>query len=377
MVEDLVTDRAWIEIDLDNLEHNIREIQRIIPSNTKIMAVVKANAYGHGMVSIARKLNEIGIFDFAVATLEEGITLRKNQIQGNILILGYTSIENIKYVVSYDLIQTIVDMEYASRLSSLGMKIKTQIKVNTGMNRIGIPYKEIESIKKIYQNPLLEVSGIFSHFCVADSGEEEDIAFTHMQIDRFNTVIEELKIANIMVGKTHLQSSYGILNYPECKYDYVRPGIIMYGVDSEKNVYKKQKLDMKPVLSLKARVTSVKEIEEGTCIGYGRKYKANQKEKIVSVSIGYADGYPRNLSCKGAKVLINGEYADVVGRICMDQLMVRTSLIDVKEGDVVTLLGGEDLLSATEIASLGDTITNELFSRLGERLGKDTRKVCK
>lgn len=377
MVEDLVTDRAWIEIDLDNLEHNIREIQRIIPSNTKIMAVVKANAYGHGMVSIARKLNEIGIFDFAVATLEEGITLRKNQIQGNILILGYTSIENIKYVVSYDLIQTIVDMEYASRLSSLGMKIKTQIKVNTGMNRIGISYKEIESIKKIYQNPLLEVSGIFSHFCVADSGEEEDIAFTHMQIDRFNTVIEELKRANIMVGKTHLQSSYGILNYPECKYDYVRPGIIMYGVDSEKNVYKKRKLDMKPVLSLKARVTSVKEIEEGTCIGYGRKYKANQKEKIVSVSIGYADGYPRNLSCKGAKVLINGEYADVVGRICMDQLMVRTSLIDVKEGDVVTLLGGEDLLSATEIASLGDTITNELFSRLGERLGKDTRKVCK
>ena len=164
MKNELLMDRAWVEINLKNLEHNIIEIKKIIPAKTKIMAVVKANAYGHGMIEISHKLNKIGIFDFAVATLEEAISLRQNNIKGNILILGYTSVENLKYVVQYDLIQTIVDEEYANKIVNvkLNEKLKVHIKINTGMNRIGIHYSKIDFIKQIYDYDNIDVLGIFS-----------------------------------------------------------------------------------------------------------------------------------------------------------------------------------------------------------------------
>ncbi|MDY4997117.1 MAG: serine racemase VanT catalytic subunit [Bacilli bacterium] len=372
MEKEMLQDRAWLEINLNNLENNINEIRKTIPSKTKIMAVVKANAYGHGIIDISKKLEQIGIQDFAVATLQEAITLRQNRIKGNILILGFTSIENLHYVIDYDLIQTIVDEEYAEKILNLSYnkKIKVHIKVNTGMNRIGINYKNINFIKELYLSNKIDVLGIFSHLSVSDSNDQEDIDFTKMQISRFNDLIKKLKTDMIDVGKTHLQSSYGILNYPELEYDYVRPGIIMYGIHSEKNMTTKVKLNIKPVLSLKAKITDVKEINENDSVSYGRKYIALQREKIASVSIGYADGYPRNLSCKNVSVLINNHYAQIIGRICMDQLIIKINNLDVKQGDIVTLIGESEKISAETIANCSDTITNELLSRLGERLSR-------
>ena len=367
---ELKTNRAWAEIDLNNLEHNINEIKKIISNNQKIMAVVKANAYGHGIIEISKKLNEIGIFDFAVATLSEALKLRENNIIGNILILGYTSIDNLKYVIKYDLIQTIIDEEYAKKLKNIDFsnKLKVHIKINTGMNRIGINYANIDFIKNIYKYDNIDVLGIYSHLCVADSFKKSDIKFTELQISRFKNLIKNLKNDNINVGKTHLESSYGILNYHDFTFDYVRPGIIMYGIHSELNPYIKTKINLKPVLSLKARVTSIKEIKKNETVSYGRKYKANKVETIATVSIGYADGYPRNLSLKNVKVLVENNYASVIGRICMDQLIINiTNLKNIKQGSIVTLIGNEKI-SAENIAYKSNTITNELLSRLSNRL---------
>jgi len=367
-------DRAWIEVDLNNLANNIDKYKKVIPSTSKIIAVVKANAYGHGSKIIAKKLNDIGITDFAVATLEEGIELRESGIKGNILILGYTGIKNLKYVIKYDLIQTIVDYDYSEQirnmsLKELGGKLKCHVKINTGMNRIGEKYNHIDKLEMIYSNPNLEVLGTFSHFCVADSDKEEDIDFSKKQIDNFNFAINSLKEKGINVGKTHIQASYGTINYNYLNYDYVRLGILMYGVNGDLNEYEKIKLNFKPVLSLMARVTSVKEIEKGESISYGRTYIAKEKRKIASVSIGYADGIPRRLSNE-MTVKVNGKYAKVVGRVCMDQLMIDvTDIPDVKTGDIVYIIDKDDSkLSVERLADDAKTITYEIFCNLSERL---------
>lgn len=371
MLEDYNQDRAWIEINLENLENNINEIKKIIHDKCNIMAVVKANAYGHGMINIATKLNEIGIQDFAVATLSEAIELRKNNIKGNILILGYTDFKDIEYIIQYDLIQTVVDYSYAKAINRMELenKIKVHIKINTGMNRIGTSYNDIDKIIEIYNMKNIEVLGIFSHFCVADSTKKEDIEFTRQQINNFFNCINQIKEKGFDTGKTHIQSSYGILSYPEIKCDYVRPGIIMYGNYSSKGDKTKIIPNLKQVLSLKARITTIKEIKKGESVSYGRTYVANRTKKIATISIGYADGYPRNLSNKNVKVLINNAYAEIVGRICMDQLVIDVSNInDIQQGDIVTLIGEEKEISVEEVASKSETITNELLCRLGDRL---------
>lgn len=370
MITKLIKERAWLEINLNHLEHNLKEIKKIVPRKTKIMAVVKANAYGHGMIEVSHKLNDLGINDFAVATLEEGILLRKNKIKGNILILGYTSIENIDYVIKYDLIQTVVDEDYALKLEKFSKKekIKVHLKINTGLNRLGISYKNFNFIKSLYKNNNLNILGIYSHLSVADSLDKADVLFTKKQISNFNSLLLKLEMAHIDVGKKHIQSSYGILNYSNLKYDYVRPGIILYGVNSQKNRKVKNKLDLKPVLSLKAKITSVKNISKNEFVSYGRMYKSKQKEKIATVSIGYADGYPRNLSLKNSAVLVNKKMALVIGKICMDQLIINvTHIDDIKTGDVVTLIG-DGKIRAEDIAFKTGEITNELLCRLGCRL---------
>ena len=368
--EDMNKDRAWIEINRNHLENNIKEIKKIISDKTKIMAVVKANAYGHGIIPISKELNKLGIEDFAVATLEEGIILRQNHIKGNILILGYTHFDDIPYVIKYDLIQTIVDYEYAKRLEELKLdrKIKVHIKINTGMNRIGESYKHIDKLLEIYKMKSLDILGTFTHLSVSDSHKVEDIEFTKNQIKSFDDCVQILKENNCNVGKLHVQASYGVVNYPELTYDYVRIGIMMYGNLSSRKDITKLKPNIKAVLSLKARITSIKEINKDEAVGYGRGFIATNNIKIASVAIGYADGYPRNLS-NHAKVIINGQAVPVIGRICMDQLMIDIStLTNVKVGDVVTLIGEDSEILAESIADQTGTISNEILSRLGNRL---------
>ncbi|MCI8961414.1 MAG: serine racemase VanT catalytic subunit [Clostridia bacterium] len=365
--------RAWLEINLDNLEHNVNQIKSIIPDKCKIMAIVKANAYGHGMIEIAKKLNEIGVQDFAVATLSEGINLRKNNIKGNILILGYTDLKDVEYIIKYDLIQTIVDYEYAKKIEKMKLedKLKVHIKINTGMNRIGESYKNIDNLIKTYQIKNIEILGTYSHLCVADSLKSDDVEFTNEQINNFFECIDKIKSLGYDTGKIHIQASYGILNYPELNCDFVRPGIIMYGIYNEDEP--KTRLNLKSVLTLKARITSVKEIEEDESVSYGRTFIAKTKKRIATVCIGYADGYPRNLGNKDVQVMVNGQFAEIIGRICMDQLIIDVSQIkEIHQGDIVTLMGEQKEISAETIANKADTITNELLSRLGSRLGRTT-----
>lgn len=373
MNKNLIKNRAWIEVDLNNIENNINEIRKVIHKNTKIMAVVKANAYGHGEVEVSKKLNEIGILDFAVATLDEGIILRKAGIKGSILILGYTDIQNIKIVQKYDLIQTIVDFEYAKEVEKLNLdkKLNVHIKINTGMNRLGESYKNIDNLIKIYNMKNLNILGTFTHLCVSDSLFEDNIKFTKKQIDNFFKAIDTLKLNNINVKKIHIQASYGIINYNDLECDYVRPGIIMYGVYSTLEDKKscKIKLNLKPALKLKSKIVSIRNIQKGESVGYGRAFIAKKDMKIATVSIGYADGYPRCLSSKDVYVLVNDKFAKIIGRICMDQMIVDVSNItNIEVGDIVTLLDDIEEISAENISNLSGSISNELLSRLGSRL---------
>ena len=365
--------RAWIEINLENLENNVQEIRKKLKPKTDIIAVIKANAYGHGDILIAKKLNELGIRNFAVATLEEGINLRKNNIKGDILILGYIPITKTQKIYNNDLTQTIIYLEYAyeinKELQKTNKKIKVNIKINTGMNRIGIKYNEENKIEEIFKLNNLTTTGIFSHLAVANEVIQENIEYTKEQILKFEKCINSLKLKGYEVGKTHIQSSYGMLNYSKNVFDYVRVGLFLYGIQDKK----REDFNLKPVLTLKARIECINEIEENETVGYGRTYIAKNNEKIAVVSIGYADGVPRNLSNKNAKVIVNGEYGNIIGKICMDQLMIKIpSNVEVKAGDTVTLIGKENEkeINVNDIAKLSDSISYEILSRLGARLDR-------
>lgn len=365
--------RAWAEINLAHLQHNVKEIQRVLPNGCNMMAVVKAQAYGHGGWQIAEHLNRLGINHFAVATLGEGIELRKKGIKGEVLILGYTHESAIHQLAAYRLTQTVVDVEYAKKLSACSVKINVHIKIDTGMGRLGESYEHIEEIASMYRFSNLNVKGTFTHLNAADSLEEPDIAHTKNQISRFDHVIAQLRSKGIDPQKLHVQSSYGVLNYNECNYDYARIGIALYGVLSREEDKVKTSISLRPVLSLKARVVQVKQVKKGASVGYRGTYTADKDGKIAIIAIGYADGMPRLLSEAKASCLIKGKRRAIIGSVCMDQLIVDISdMDDVAQGDIATLIGvdQDESISAEELAGQCNTITNELLSRLGERVTK-------
>lgn len=363
--------RAWIEINLTNLKENVNALKAILPNSCILMAVVKANAYGHGDVRVARELNKNGVYSFAVATLAEAVELRRRGIKGEILIFGYTHPQDFKYLIRYSLIQTVVDYEYAQTLNSYGKLVKVHIKIDTGMHRLGENYNNVSNLAAIFGLNNLKIQGTFTHLSVSDSNEPEDITFTGMQIAHFYETVKKLKDLGLDPGRLHVQSSYGVLNYPELECDYARIGIALYGVLSSATDSVKVKVDLKPVLSVKARIVMTKSIEKGDTVSYGRMYSASGNRKIATVTIGYADGIPRNL--KDGYVLVKGRKAPIVGRICMDQLMIDVTDIPASEpDDIVTVIGMEDnvRIRAEEIASKSGTITNELLTRLGNRLSR-------
>ena len=365
------TDRAYLEIDLNNLEHNVKVLKRAMPQKCELMAVVKAEAYGHGLYEIATHLNKIGVKAFAVATIDEGIKLRQYGVLGEILILGYTAPARAKELRKYDLTQTLIDYKYALLLDKQGYNVMTHIKVDTGMHRLGFDAKDIEKISAVFSMKHIKVSGIYTHLCAADSIDEKDIFFTNVQIESFYNLLNQLKEKGITIPKIHIQSSYGLLNYPELKCDYVRVGVSLYGVLSSPNDRTKFHLDLRPVLSLKSRVILLREIKKGESVGYSRSFVANRDSLIALLPVGYADGYPRNLSCGKSYVLINGHQAPVVGKICMDQLAVDvTDIPNVKTGSIATLIGkdGKEEITAPMVAESAESITNELLSRMGHRL---------
>ncbi len=362
--------RAWIELNIEHLKHNVEEFRSLLPSGCALMPAVKANAYGHGAVLISKALQEQGIQSFCVASAAEGIKLRQEGITGEILVLSYTHPEQFEDLITYHLIQTVVDGNYARELQNDGRKFTVHVGIDTGMHRLGEWWENVEEIVKIFQMPNLTVTGIYSHLCVSDGKDAREQAYTLEQVHHFEYVVEELHRRGIHGFKQHLQGSYGILNYSELCFDYARAGIALYGILSGKQDKVNASVKLKPVLSLKARVESVKMLYQGESAGYGLAYCANRNHKIGILSIGYADGIPRNLSNRG-QVLCNGKIAPIIGRICMDQMLVDFSGMEqVKPGDAAVLIGksGEIEIRAEDMAGWAGTISNEILSRMGERL---------
>jgi len=368
-------DRAWIELDQDSLRHNVNEFRNAMQPGCELMAVMKAEAYGHGMYEAAVCVSRMGVNAFAVASVEEGIRLRRFGISGEILILGYTDPERAKELCRYDLTQTLIDYPYARLLNQQHKAVKVHVKVDTGMHRLGFGKGEADRIAHVFSMKYLKVCGIYTHLCAADSLEAEDVRFTKQQIGSFYGLLEKLKERGIAIPKVHIQSSYGFLNYPELPCDYVRAGIALYGVLSAPGDRTRLELDLRPVLSLKSKVVLIRKIRTGESVGYGRAFTAERDSRIAVLPLGYGDGLPRNLSCGRTQAVIRGQRVPVIGRICMDQLMVDiTDAQGISVGDVAVFVGWDGGLEVTaaDLADRGGTITNEMLSRLGGRLVRTT-----
>ncbi len=369
--EDFKCGRAWIELSRSALRQNVTALQKRVPDACKLMPALKADAYGHGAVLIARELADMGVDAFCVASVEEGIELRRHGIKGEILILGYTHPDLFPLLFRYRLSQTVVDFPYAVLLNRYGKKIHVHIGVDTGMHRLGERSENVDRLYNICRMKNLIVDGMYTHLCADDTLKKREMEFTDLQAKVFYKLIKELEERGCPRPKIHLQSSYGIFHYPELAEDYVRVGIALYGVLSTGEDTEKYKDILKPVLSLKARITSVRNLYVGESAGYGLEFQAKKDMKIAALSIGYGDGYPRGLSEGESAVLIEGRRAPVIGRICMDQTIVDVSGIPgVKAGDVAVLIGksGEEEISVCHLAKEMGTITNEILSRMGARL---------
>ncbi|EPH92792.1 MULTISPECIES: membrane-bound serine racemase VanT [Enterococcus] len=355
--------RAAKEFSAPALLHNLQEIKRVIPSTTKVMAVVKADAYGCDAQLVARTLERVGVDFFAVATIEEAIELRRAGIKSRLLILGYTSAQRAKELNRYSLIQTIVSEAHGQALARTGLPIECHLAVDTGMHRLGVA-PDLETVRRLYALPSLKITGIFSHLGSSDQLDTASILRTQAQIICFDDLLAGLSARNIAYGLTHLQSSYGILNYPEKQYDYVRPGILLTGSLSVPNEPTKQKINVQPILTLKALLVDKKTVAAGEAIGYGLATVFDRPTTIGIVSIGYCDGVPRALSNQGFQLSYQGVLLPQVGLICMDMLLI--DLTDYPELAVESWL--EVINDWTNTADQAQTIPNELISRLGSRV---------
>ncbi|MGE4554518.1 MAG: alanine racemase [Candidatus Paceibacterota bacterium] len=363
---------TWLEINLSNLEHNLKVLKRIVHPRTKIIAVIKADAYGHGAIPIAKKLEQLKIDYLAVATLEEAIELRENNIKSPILIFGFILPKDLPYLFKYNLTPSIFSLETAKKLNQLGekyrKKINIHIKIDTGMNRLGFPYSQcLDSIKKISSFSRLKIEGIYSHFA---SSKNKNESFNYLQFNRFQEILKNLEKLNIKIPLKHLANSGAVANYPEFQLDAIRVGEILYGFSDFYYKNTNKRIPIKPLLSLKSKIIFLKDIKKGETVGYERTFLAKKTTKIATIPIGYADGYPRALSNKGY-ALIKGKKASICGIICMDLLMINVSQIKkVKLFDEVVFIGKskDKEIKVKEIAHLANTIEDEIVSRLGKRL---------
>lgn len=360
--------RATKEFSAPALLHNLQEIKRLIPAKTKVMAVVKADAYGCDAQLVARTLERVGVDFFAVATIEEAIELRRAGIKSRLLILGYTSAQRVKELNRYSLIQTIVSEAHGQALARSGLPIECHLAVDTGMHRLGVA-PDLETVRMLYALPSLKITGIFSHLGSSDQLDTASILRTQAQITCFDDLLAGLSARNIAYGLTHLQSSYGILNYPEKQYDYVRPGILLTGSLSVPNEPTKQKINVQPILTLKALLVDKKTVASGEAIGYGLATVFDRPTTIGIVSIGYGDGVPRTLSNQGFQLSYQGVLLPQIGLVCMDMLLI--DLTDYPELAVESSL--EVISDWTTTADQAQTITNELISRLGSRITSSSK----
>jgi len=357
---------TWAEIRLENLKHNFNQLKKMVSGQTKVMVTVKADAYGHGLIPVAKKLIASKVDFLGVASIDEGIKLREAGINLPILILGLILAKDIGPLFRYKLTPTVCEVNFAQALNKAArLKSKllnVHIKVDTGMGRIGVLHQEAdELVKKINKFKHLRIEGIFTHFPFADMNEE----FTLYQINLFNCLVEKLNKQRIYIPLVHAANSMGIIGYSKSHFNMVRPGLVIYGLYPKENL----KIHLKPVLTLKTRVIFKKKLPKGHGVSYGHDYITNKDTTIVTLPIGYGDGYPRNLS-NLAPVLIRGKKFKIAGKICMDQVMVDVGDLAVKIGDEVVLIGtqGKNKITAEELASLSGTIPYEIVCGLGSRI---------
>lgn len=366
--------RAWAEVSLGRLKKNVEVIKSLNSPGTDVMAVVKADAYGHGDEHIVRCLaSECGIKYFAVSNLDEAIAVRKFAPVAEILILGYTPPEYAHEISMYNIIQGVVSTEYAKALvDNSADPIRCHIKIDTGMGRIGLkhdtPAECADEIAEMMKIDGLSVEGIYTHFAVADSDDPDNIAYTDRQQKFITDTYDILLSRGIKLEHVHFMNSAAACYRNSPRSTLSRAGIILYGLHPDISLDIPDGLE--PVMELKAVISHVKTVKPGDCISYGRTFVADREMKIATVTIGYADGYSRLLSSKG-EILVHGRRCRIVGRVCMDQLMIDVSGVpEAKSGDIVTLIGkdGGDCITADELASVYGTIGYEVVCGISKRV---------
>lgn len=366
-------ERVYAKIDLDAIAYNLKSIEKKISPSTQIIAVIKADGYGHGASEIAKETESFQqVFGFATATAEEAFSLRKNGIRKPILILGYTFQPDYEEMIRKQIRPTVYSYEMAEAFSKAaqktGMHASIHIKIDTGMGRIGyqVTKEAADEIANIKALPGIEIEGIFTHFARAD---EKDKTSAKEQMRLFLSMTDMLKERHVDIPLKHCSNSAGIAELKEANMDLVRAGIILYGLWPSGEICR-DSISLKPAMELKSKIVHIKTLEAGTCISYGGTYRLKEQRRIATIPVGYADGYPRSLSNKGY-VLIHGKKAPVLGRICMDQFMVDvTDIPDADMSDTVTLLGQdeESFLGMEELGELSGRFNYEFACEIGKRV---------
>ncbi len=379
MTKSEVLRRTWVDISLDAIDYNFRKIKAHV-GKSMVMAVVKADAYGHGDRMTAPFLEEAGADWFGVSNLGEALGIRESGVTKPILIFGNTPAECVSDLAKWNITQTAYSLHYAKELSAeaekLGVTLDVHLKFDTGMGRIGFVCSEdnfdvaVSEAEEAAKLPNIKVTGAFTHFASADEPDSDGCAYTKLQFDRFCRVCEALKERGIDVGIRHCCNSAAVLCYPEMHLDMVRPGIILYGLYPASHEEVTCRIKLKPAMELRTVVSMTKDYEKGSCISYGRRFTAPQDMRVASTAIGYADGYHRLLTNKG-RMIVRGKYVPVVGSVCMDQTMLDVSAVpEAEEGDIVTVFGrdGEACVSVDEVATLAGTINYEIICAVSRRV---------
>lgn len=368
--------RTWTEVSLDALEYNYRQLRGLVPRGTRFLGVVKADAYGHGAVQVSRSLAELGAEFLAVSNLEEAMQLRDAGIDLPVLILGWTPASFAVLEAEQGIRQAVNSLEYAQALSAAlagtGKRLKIHIKLDTGMSRLGIfAYDRPETAREVAEAaklPGLEAEGAFTHFCAADSLEEDCQRFTALQYERFQTLLGELAALGVQPPLRHCCNSAASILHPEYAMDMIRPGVVTYGLLPDPSL--EGRISLRPLLSWRAAVVQVKTVPKGAGVSYGRTWTAKRESRIAVLPVGYADGLNRRLSNR-ARFLLNGRSVAQVGTICMDMCMLDvTGLPECKVGDVVTILGrdGDRTSRCQDMAAALDTISYEVVCNISKRV---------
>ncbi len=370
--------RTWAEVDMDRIKHNFKAIREAADNSAGIMCVIKADGYGHGAVFLARTYEKLGASWFAVSNIEEAMQLRENGIALPILILGFTPAEYAGILSDNNISQAVFSEEYAKELSENAVRknkeVKIHIKLDTGMSRIGFMYQDkerdfasLDTITDICKLPGLRPEGIFTHFAVSDEAEEGAEA-TRKQLEHFSDAVSKLRERGIGFEIVHCSNSGAIIDYKQAHFDCVRAGIILYGLSPSGKL--KGRLDLLPAMKIKSVIAQIKTVQPGTAVSYGGIYVTDKPTVIATVPIGYADGYSRSLSQR-AYMSVAGKKAPVIGRVCMDQVMIDvTGIENIHTGDEVTVIGDgmDGAMSFDDIAELTGTINYEVVCLVGKRV---------